>query len=112
VAKCSGPRTCARVMGVLADETRLKIVRGLFTGSSCVAALAKRVSLPAARISHHLAILRAAGIVEGDRDGQRVIYRLSREFHSSPKSHTLDFGCCMVRFLPLEAETCKAKAES
>jgi len=111
VAKCSGPRTCARAMGVLADETRLKIVRGLFAGSACVAALAKSVGLPVARISHHLAILRAAGIVEGDRDGQRVIYRLSREFHSSPRSHTLDFGCCLVRFLPLEVQGCKAKAK-
>ena len=111
MAKCSGPRTCARVMGVLADETRLRIVRGLFTGSACVAALAKRVGLPAARISHHLAILRTAGIVEGDRDGQRVIYRLSREFHGSRRPHTLDFGCCLVRFLPLEDETCEAKAE-
>ena len=111
MAKCSGPRTCARAMGVLADETRLKIVRGLFAGSACVAALAKSVGLPVARISHHLAILRAAGIVEGDRDGQRVIYRLSREFHSSPRSHTLDFGCCLIRFLPLEGDPCGTQAE-
>ena len=86
-----------------------KIVRGLFAGGTCVAALAKRVGLPGARISHHLAILRAAGIVEGERDGQRVIYRLSREFHGSPKSHALDFGCCVVRFLALEGETCESK---
>jgi predicted ArsR family transcriptional regulator len=98
-------------MGVLADETRLKIVRGLFSGRACVAALAERVGLPAARISHHLAILRAAGIVEGERAGQRVVYRLSREFHSSPGSHTLDFGCCLVRFLPLPGDACEAKAE-
>jgi DNA-binding transcriptional ArsR family regulator len=99
-------------MGVLADETRLKIVRGLFADAQCVAALAKRVGLPVARISHHLAILRAAGIVEGERDGQRVVYQLSREFHTSPRSHTLDFGCCLIRFLPLESDTCEVKTES
>ncbi len=111
MAKCSGPRTCARVMGVLADETRLRIVRGLFAGGQCVAAQAKRIGLPGARISHHLAILRAAGIVEGERDGQRVIYRLSREFHGSPRSHTLDFGCCLIRFLPLEADAGEPEAQ-
>ena len=112
MAKCSGPRACARVMGVLADETRLKIVRGLFTGRTSVGELAKRAGLPAARISHHLAILRAAGIVEADRHGQRVIYRLGREFHSSPRSHTLNFGCCLVRFLPLNDDPCAAGARS
>ena len=111
MAKCSGPRTCARAMGVLADETRLKIVRGLFAGSACVAALAKSVGLPVARVSHHLAILRAAGIVEGERDGQRVIYRLSREFHSSPRSQTLDFGCCLIRFLPLDLSSTRRHGE-
>ena len=85
-------------------------MRGLFAGGACVAALAKRVGAPGARTSHHLAILRAAGIVEGQRDGQRVIYRLSREFHGSPRSQTLDFGCCLVRFLPLEVESCEAEA--
>jgi len=102
VANCSGPRACARILSVLADETRLKIVRGLFEGSLCVAELAKRVALPGARVSHHLAILRAAGIVDGERAGQRVIYRLSREFRVSPRSPTLDLGCCSVRFRPLE----------
>lgn len=101
MAKCSGPGTCARVLSVLADETRLKIVRGLFEESLCVADLAKRVALPGARVSHHLAILRAAGIVEGERAGQRVIYRLGREFHASPRSSTLDLGCCSIRFRPL-----------
>jgi ArsR family transcriptional regulator len=111
MAKCSGPRACARAVGVLADETRLKIVRALFAGGTCVAELAERAELPASRISHHLAILRAAGIVEGDRYGQRVIYRLSREFHGGRKSRTLDFGCCRVEFLPLEGGACEAGTE-
>ncbi len=107
--KSSGPKVCARILGVLADETRLRIIRALLPRRLCVAEIAAAVALAMPRVSHHLAILRAAGIVETERAGRKVIYFLSPDLRRG-KSSVFDLGCCRIQLMPLAGEAvCAAK---
>jgi ArsR family transcriptional regulator, nickel/cobalt-responsive transcriptional repressor len=106
MAKCDGPKSCAGVMAVLADETRLRIVRVLLPGKQCVKDLAEAIGLTEARVSHHLAILRRSGIAEAERDGQRVFYYLNPELRLKGSAAGLDLGCCALSFRPLLKDGC------
>ncbi|MDI5964466.1 ArsR/SmtB family transcription factor [Streptantibioticus silvisoli] len=65
------------VLGLLADRTRLALVRRLGEGEADVTTLTEAVP-GAARtsVSQHLARLRLAGLVVTRKDGRRVIYAL------------------------------------
>jgi len=60
----------------LADESRLKIVGLLANGERSVDDLADALHLKAPTISHHLAKLRAAGLVQMRAEGTAHLYRL------------------------------------
>jgi ArsR family transcriptional regulator len=66
----------ARVLRALASESRLRIIRRLAEGECCVCDLVELVGADQSTVSKHLAVLRDNGIVEGDRRGQHVYYRL------------------------------------
>lgn len=60
----------------LGDETRIRLLLALRAGPQAVGALADALALPQATVSKHLAILRRAALVVGDRDGASVRYRV------------------------------------
>ncbi len=60
----------------LADESRLKIVGLLANGEHSVDALAEALHLKAPTVSHHLAKLRAAGLVRMRAEGTVHLYSL------------------------------------
>jgi hypothetical protein len=60
----------------LADESRLKIVGLLANGERSVDALAEALHLKAPTVSHHLAKLRAAGLVRMRAEGTVHLYSL------------------------------------
>ncbi len=60
----------------LADESRLKIVGLLANGERSVDALANSLHLRAPTVSHHLAKLRDAGLVQMRAEGTVHLYRL------------------------------------
>ena len=64
----------------LGDPTRLGLALAL-TGSEelCVCDLAWIAERPQNLVSHHMKVLRAAGIVAARRDGRMTIYRLTGE---------------------------------
>lgn len=66
----------ARILKALAHESRLRIVERLSRGECCVCELVKLVGSDQSTVSRHLARLRAGGIVEGDRRGKHIYYRL------------------------------------
>ncbi len=70
-------RQDAGVLKALASEPRLKIVARLARGPECVCELAELLGSDQSTVSRHLGVLRAAGIIDGRRDGQHVFYRLS-----------------------------------
>ncbi len=67
----------AEVLKTLAHPRRLAILHRLAQGPCEVGRLAEDLDLPQPNVSQHLAVLRAAGIVEADRDGREVRYRLT-----------------------------------
>ena len=69
------------VLRALADDTRLRIV-SLLAGSPapvCVCDIEARFELSQPTISHHLKILRQAGLVSADKQGTWVYYGLVAE---------------------------------
>lgn len=72
----------APVLSALADPTRLRIVSILLEapdGSCCGCDMEQPLELSQPTISHHLRVLREAGLVEGERQGRWVHYRVVPE---------------------------------
>ena len=67
----------ADVMRVLCDETRLRLLMLLGGGESNVSSLVERTGFDQPAVSHHLAILRRAGMVRARRVVPHVYYRLA-----------------------------------
>jgi DNA-binding transcriptional ArsR family regulator len=67
----------AEVLKTLASPRRLEIVHRLAQGPCEVGRLAEELGVSQPNISQHLAILRSAGIVDAERDGREVHYRLT-----------------------------------
>ncbi|MBU1003409.1 MAG: metalloregulator ArsR/SmtB family transcription factor [Proteobacteria bacterium] len=71
--------TLSLIFKAFSDETRLRIVNLLGSGELCVCDLMNVLGLPQSNISRHLAYLRTAGWVRGQRCGKWMHYRLNRE---------------------------------
>lgn len=67
----------AEVLKVLASPRRLDILHKLSTGSMEVGRLATEIGVSQPNVSQHLAVMRAAGLVESERDGREVRYGLA-----------------------------------
>lgn len=64
----------------LADPTRLGIVNRLASaGELCVCVLTPEFDVSQPTMSHHLKVLREAGLVESERRGRWAYYRLRRD---------------------------------
>ena len=66
----------AEVLKTLASPRRLEILHVLARGPIEVGHLAEAIGATQPNVSQHLATLRASGIVEAERDGREVRYRL------------------------------------
>lgn len=73
------PRLDVVVLRALADPTRQAIVERLGGEQLCVCHLVADLGLPQPLVSHHLRILREAGLVEGERFRYWTYYRLRPE---------------------------------
>lgn len=71
----------SRSLKALCDANRIRILEILATGEHCVTDLVTRLEIDQPKVSHHLAILRSAGIVRSRRDGRHINYSLLREVH-------------------------------
>ena len=67
----------AEMLKALSHPVRLCIARGLWQNGGCnVAHMQQCLEAPQSTISQHLAKMRAVGIIEGERNGLEVVYRL------------------------------------
>lgn len=64
------------MLKVLAEPVRWRIVERLGTEELCVCHLVEDLELPQPLLSHHLKVLRNAGVVESERFKQWMYYRL------------------------------------
>lgn len=69
----------APMLSALADPVRLRIISMLMDapeGSACGCDLEEPLGLAQPTVSHHLRVLREAGLIEGERRGRWVHYRV------------------------------------
>jgi ArsR family transcriptional regulator len=69
----------AKVFKALADPVRLRLLNMIASvegGEACVCDLNVAFELSAPTISHHLKVLRQAGLIEGERRGTWVYYKV------------------------------------
>lgn len=59
------------------DPKRIRILYALSDGPTNVTTLANLLDMPQPTVSRHLSILRQRRIVEAERDGASVVYRLA-----------------------------------
>lgn len=79
----------------LADPVRVRLVSLLLAGDEvCTCELAPAVGVTEATVSHHLGVLKRAGLVsDGERRGMNVYYRARRESLTA-LCGVLDPDCC------------------
>ena len=71
--------TLAGVFKALADPVRLRLlsmIAGAEGGEACVCELTVGFDVSGPTISHHLRVLRESGLIEGDRRGTWIYYRV------------------------------------
>lgn len=90
-------RVGARVFKALGHPARLLIAEELARGERCVCELRELVGYEMPTVSRHLAVLREAGVVEDEKRGQQVFYRLRTP--------------CVVRLFDCVAEVCGGGGE-
>ena len=71
-------KNIAHIFKALSDETRLRILALLHSGELCVCDLMAALDLPQSTVSRHLAYLRNAGLVDDERRGVWMFYRLKQ----------------------------------
>ncbi|MCL4861934.1 MAG: winged helix-turn-helix domain-containing protein [Caldilineaceae bacterium] len=63
----------------IADETRQRIMQICCCRELCVSDIVAEIGLSQPTVSHHLAILRDAGLVHAERRGRETFYTLNQE---------------------------------
>ena len=67
------------MLRLIADENRLRILRLLTQRETCVCDIMAQLDLSQPLASHHLGVLRQAGLVSDRRDAQWVYYSIVPE---------------------------------
>jgi ArsR family transcriptional regulator len=67
----------ALVLKAMAHPTRMMIIEALSKREHCVCELTDLAGADISTVSKHLALMKSAGLVEDDKRGQMVFYRLT-----------------------------------
>lgn len=84
------------MLRALADPERLRIVSCLRGGPRNVTELAGLLGAEVVNVSHHLGVLRHAGLVLDEKQGRFVVYRLHPDVFQPESDEHLDLGCCRL----------------
>jgi len=90
---------CISALKALGDETRLRILRLLAKDRLSVNELADRLKVSEYNVSKHLRVMKEAGLLEIEKEGQRRFYRVVEAYQPQAASDLpiLDLGCCTFR---------------
>lgn len=96
---------CLSAMRALGEPTRLRLVRQFIDGPKAVTELCESLQVTPYNVSKHLRVLKEAGLLEVEKNGQQRIYSLAEAFRDklAENPHTLDLGCCQFDFDKLPA---------
>ena len=75
----------------LADPTRREILKLLRNGPKTSGEIAERFPSAWATISRHLAVLRDAGLILSERNGQQIVYELNTTVFDDVVNHLLEW---------------------
>jgi ArsR family transcriptional regulator, nickel/cobalt-responsive transcriptional repressor len=91
-------KQCAELLKALADQERLRIVQSLRAGPKNVSQITGELKAELANISHHLGILKRSGLVDAEKQGRHVVYRLRADVYQAANRSAdhLDLGCCRL----------------
>ena len=91
---------CIAALKALGELNRLRIVRLLLKEQLGVNQISERLEMSQYNVSKHLRILKEAGLVEVEKEGQQRLYavvpRLKNQLAAS--KNVLELGCCTFRF--------------
>ena len=90
--------SCASVLKVLADDTRLAVIEKLLDGPVTVTEINESLSVEPTLLSHHLKTLRDANLVTRTRQGRFAVYALTPVLLARRKGRSIDLGCCTISF--------------
>ncbi|MGD3108140.1 ArsR/SmtB family transcription factor [Streptomyces sp. YGL11-2] len=88
------------ILGLLADRTRLSLLRRLGAGEADVTTLTEASGASRTSVSQHLARLRLAGLVTTRKDGRRAVYALRHGHLRRLVDEALSAADHRVRHLP------------
>jgi len=66
------------IFKALGDENRVRILLALKVRPLCVCEISEVLNIALSTISAHLKLLKSAGVIEDEKEGRWVIYRLAR----------------------------------
>jgi ArsR family transcriptional regulator, nickel/cobalt-responsive transcriptional repressor len=91
-------KECADLLQAIAEPNRIRIIDCLRTGSKNVTQLAELLKVEIVNVSHHLGVLRTAGLVEDEKHGRFVIYSLHPKFFTNDSSNAtlVNLGWCKI----------------
>jgi DNA-binding transcriptional ArsR family regulator len=69
----------AEMFRLMSDPSRLSIVLNCMSERASVGEMAQRLGLSPSLVSHHLRLLRAARLLQADRQGRQVFYQITDE---------------------------------
>ena len=100
-------KTCADQLKALSEPIRLRIVDILRHGEMTVGDIAEFLETELVTVSHHLKILKHAGLIEVERDGRFMVYRLRKDLLQKVARNSKEFlnlGCCRIEVPETKAE--------
>jgi DNA-binding transcriptional ArsR family regulator len=104
------PQVCAQKLQALAAPERLQILCFLREGARNVTEIAEMLGTTLVNVSHHITVLRHAGLVRGKKSGRFVYYSLPPGFLQRDERtdgvEYFDLGCCRLE-VPSESSDCR-----
>lgn len=91
-------KKCADLLQAIAEPNRIRIIECLWEGSKNVTELANLLDVKIVNVSHHLGVLRSAGLVRQEKKGRFVVYSLHTDYFNIPNGSAanLDLGWCQL----------------
>lgn len=68
----------AQILSVLAHPQRIRVIEELALGPKDVQSIEKAIGIPQSTVSQHLSLLKMTGLIQGSREGKRVVYSLTK----------------------------------
>lgn len=100
-------KSCADQLKALSEPIRLRIVDVLRHGEMTVGDIAEFLEAELVTVSHHLKILKHAGLLEVMRNGRFMVYSLRSDLLQKATGKSREFlnlGCCRIEVPPAPSE--------